>query len=71
MGEDRTAAHPLDAYREDYLAAAKSVETDSTAIRDRIADFLEERNEVCARDAIRIASAWVNKRTTPKNYRLK
>lgn len=71
MGEDRTAAHPLDGYREDYLAAAKSVETGSIAIRDRIADLLEERNEVCARDAIRIAFAWVNNKSTPKNYRLK
>jgi hypothetical protein len=71
MGEDRTAAHPLDVHREDYLAIARAVDNGNEAIRDRIADLLETRDEVCARDAIRIASAWVRDKPTPKNYRLK
>ena len=41
------------------------------AVREVLVSLLEEGENVAARDAIRIAHAWVNKHPTPNNWRFK
>ncbi len=70
--EERSTKHPLDVHREVYLGIARAVcGDDDDDARDQVAHLLETRDHVCARDALRIASAWIRKRETPTNYRLK
>lgn len=65
--------HPLDARRDDLLAAASRLAGagDDSAVRDALATLLEDREEVCGRDALRIATAWVRGQATPREWRRK
>jgi hypothetical protein len=76
VDEDRTTAaaeHPLDAHREGLITRARvrALTTDDLAARDALAALLEDEQGICARDAIRIAHAWISKKKTPPDYRLK
>ena len=65
--------HPLDARRDEFLAdamrAAGAGKADGPGVRDVLAGILEDREEVCTRDAIRIAHAWTVGLPTPREWR--
>lgn len=74
VDDGRTATeHPLDAIREDLIirARVRALTTDDTAAREALAALLEDEQGICARDAIRIAHAWLTNRPTPTEYRAK
>ncbi len=73
--------HPLDVLRDKLIPTMKKAAsikaTDPipkellTTFRDVLVCRLEDGENVCARDAIRIADAWVHGRPTPINWRYK
>lgn len=72
MGEQVTAAaNPLDVHKDEFLSIARAFEGDDGLIRDRVALLVEMRLNVCARDSLRIAFAWMNDKPTPATYRAK
>ena len=82
MDEDRTTAvkeHPLDAHRDELVLRARTAaltsvyrnQSEETAARDALTALLEDEQGICARDAIRIAHAWLTKKKTPTDYRMK
>ena len=81
MDEDRTttAEHPLDAHRDKLVLRARVAalspayrdQSEKAAARDALGALLEDEQGICARDAIRIAHAWLTKKKTPTDYRMK